>query len=303
MLLDQEKDGFFRKAGKHANYHKNLFLGLAYFHAVLGGRRRYGTLGWNLPYQFDFSDFEVSNAQLRDAMKRGTALDLIATLDVLKYYYAHINYAGRIHRAEDQVTLNAILEDLINEDMAFMQERSADLTSSHHGFPPLGLAGAPAGSSDAVDYFAYFQQAIPARDNYRLYGFNWTIESRLLKQEIFGILEELHSLNKSWRSESAAGQGDTLATSIEMNSLQASLRSGAAESGSLLRSMLGEEESLLNLFSSMQKLLCSSSLDPRVTDGGERYDHQTNQEALPKRDLHDQKVAEVARKLMASIDA
>jgi dynein heavy chain len=72
MLLDQEKEGFFRKAGKHANYHKNVFLGLAYLHANLGGRARYGTLGWHLPYQFDVSDFEISNAQLREVMKHSS---------------------------------------------------------------------------------------------------------------------------------------------------------------------------------------------------------------------------------------
>lgn len=50
MLLEQEKEYFFRKSGKQANYHKNLFFGLAYFHSILEGRKRYGTLGWNLPY-------------------------------------------------------------------------------------------------------------------------------------------------------------------------------------------------------------------------------------------------------------
>jgi dynein heavy chain, axonemal len=39
-----------------------------------------------------------------------------------------------------------------------------------------------------------------------------------------------------------------------------------------------------------------------VTLSGERYDHQTDQETLPQRDLHDKKVAEVARKLLGSID-
>lgn len=267
MLLDQEKDGFFRKAGKHANFHKNVFLGLAYFHANLGGRRRYGTLGWNLPYQFDFSDFEVSNAQLRDVMKRGTG-DLMATLDMLKYFYAHINYAGRIHRAEDQVTLNAILEDLINEEVAFAPELGADLASSHHGFPQGG---------EGVDYFAFFDRAIPTRDSYLLYGFNWTIESHLLKNEIFGLLGRMHSLNRSWRSESRDDSRSLdLRTSIEMNSLQASLRSGTSASGAILLKMLSEEESLLNLFSALQKLLGASSLDKSVTHGGQRYDHQTD---------------------------
>jgi dynein heavy chain len=62
MLAEQEKDSYFRKSGKHAAFHKNLFFGLAYLHAVLDGRKKYGPLGWNVQYQFDFSDFEISNS-------------------------------------------------------------------------------------------------------------------------------------------------------------------------------------------------------------------------------------------------
>jgi hypothetical protein len=79
MLLDQEQDGFFRKSGRHANVHKNLFVGLAYFHAILGSRARFGNLGWNLPQKFEQNDFEMSNLQLTEIMK-STSNDLMATL-------------------------------------------------------------------------------------------------------------------------------------------------------------------------------------------------------------------------------
>jgi hypothetical protein len=187
---------------------------------------------------------------------------------MLKYFYAHINYAGRIHRAEDQVTLNAILDDLVGEEMALLPERPADPASSHHGFPPAG---------EGVDLFSYFDKAIPTRDAYQVYGFNWTIESHLLRSEIFEVLERMHALNRGWGNEvREASQGLNLRTSIEMSTLQASLRSGASESGAELRKMIGDEESLLNLFSAMQKLLGASSLDKTVAQGGRRYDHQTD---------------------------
>jgi dynein heavy chain, axonemal len=62
-LLARE-GGNFRKSGKYANFHKNIFFALIYFHAILAGRKNFGTIGWNLPYMFDLSDFEVSSAQL-----------------------------------------------------------------------------------------------------------------------------------------------------------------------------------------------------------------------------------------------
>jgi hypothetical protein len=38
-------------------------------------------------------------------------------IEMLRYWYATINYAGKIHRVEDQVTLNAFLSDLFDQDM------------------------------------------------------------------------------------------------------------------------------------------------------------------------------------------
>lgn len=126
--MEQEKEQFFRRSNKAANIHKNLFFSLAYLHALLDGRKKYGTLGFNLGYTFDHSDFEVSQAQLTGIMKTSAGEGHSSTLEVLKYFYAHINYAGKIQRVEDQVTLNAIVDDLFNDNITMALELDADHT-------------------------------------------------------------------------------------------------------------------------------------------------------------------------------
>jgi len=96
MLAHQAKEAYFRKSGKNSNFHKNMFFGLVYFHAILQGRKKYGTIGWNVPYQFDFSDFEVSSAQLSLLMKQQRNPSRKAILEMLRYFYAFINYAGKM---------------------------------------------------------------------------------------------------------------------------------------------------------------------------------------------------------------
>jgi len=44
---------------------KKLAYGLSIFHGVLLERKRFGPIGWNQPYNFSLSDFEISKDLLK----------------------------------------------------------------------------------------------------------------------------------------------------------------------------------------------------------------------------------------------
>ena len=100
-------------------------------------------------------------------MKNGSG-DYAATLEVLKYFYAHINYAGKIQRVEDQVTLNAIVDDLFNDETTLATDLKPNRAQSHYGFP-----------TEFADFFEFIETNVPIADSYDIFGFHWNIESHL----------------------------------------------------------------------------------------------------------------------------
>lgn len=82
--------------GDHEQWHgkyKKLLFSLCFFHSVLLERRKFQTLGWNIPYEFNDADFVVCENILQIYLSEY----LNATpWDALKYLIAEVNYGGRV---------------------------------------------------------------------------------------------------------------------------------------------------------------------------------------------------------------
>ncbi|XP_026677188.1 dynein heavy chain 3, axonemal-like [Diaphorina citri] len=91
-------DDFYNDSKNVAAWHKLLFS-LCLFHAVVQERKQYGPLGWNIPYEFNLSDLNISMKQLQMFLNDYTTIPF----DALIYLTASIPFQVLAMEVYDRV--------------------------------------------------------------------------------------------------------------------------------------------------------------------------------------------------------
>ncbi|XP_050088792.1 dynein axonemal heavy chain 10 [Anopheles aquasalis] len=95
---------------------KPLAYVLAFFHAVLQERRKYGKLGWNICYDFNESDFNVC-VQILDTYlaKAADARESRVPWNSLKYLIGEVMYGGRVIDDFDRRVVKTYMDEYMGD--------------------------------------------------------------------------------------------------------------------------------------------------------------------------------------------
>ncbi|XP_046394196.1 dynein axonemal heavy chain 1-like [Ischnura elegans] len=184
---------------------KCLLFSLCLFHGIVLERRKFGPLGFNIPYEFTDGDLCMCISQLLMFLNEYEEVPF----EVLKLTAGSINYGGRVTDNWDQRCINTIIADyyhpdVLNEDHVFVED------GSYHQLP---------GSSTIDEYMTYIQQ-LPINDDPSLFNLHSNADISYAQSETFNLLDILLSLQPKVVSTSEGQSEEDATTQVAIRILE-----------------------------------------------------------------------------------
>ncbi|KAI8814786.1 dynein heavy chain and region D6 of dynein motor-domain-containing protein [Cladochytrium replicatum] len=172
---------------------------LAFFHAVVQERGKYGKIGWNVKYDFNESDFRVSLTILRTYLnKAANAVDKGGAKipwTTLRYLVGETIYGGRVTDDYDRRVLTTYLDEYLGDFLFDSFQPFAFFSSSsvEYKVPPLGTK----------DGYLQYIESLPLANAPDVFGLHPDAEIGYLTSAVKDMWNQLISLQP--RTSDAAG--------------------------------------------------------------------------------------------------
>jgi len=169
---------------------------------VVQERRKFGPLGWNIPYEFNDTDLDISRGQL--AIFLDSYEDV--PFRVLTFLTSYINYGGRVTDYIDLRTIDVIMKGFFHEDMLL----------DDYAFEPEGIYYSP--PFDELDphssYMDYIE-TLPLVAGPSIFGLHENASMASALSETFMIFDTILSLQSGESSKGGISREELIGLSAK----------------------------------------------------------------------------------------
>ncbi|XP_036594745.1 dynein heavy chain 1, axonemal [Trichosurus vulpecula] len=181
-------DDFLNSCHKQSEF-KCLLLSLCLFHGNALERRKFGPLGFNIPYEFTDGDLRICISQLKMFLDEYEKIPY----KVLKYTAGEINYGGRVTDDWDRRCIMNILEDFYHPRVLEPEHIYSESGIYHQINPTYDING----------YLQYIK-SLPLNDIPEIFGLHDNANITFAQNETFALLNAIIQLQP--KSTSTGGQ-------------------------------------------------------------------------------------------------
>jgi len=151
-------------------------------HGVILGRRRYGTLGWCMPYEFTDSDLHISLRQLQEHLNEASQETKDHT-KLFHYLILECNYGARITEPSDKKLLEVLMSSCCSAYSPAASVHSSNNSSAEEVYPgPAGTA-----YEDFQEYISELPEFMPTS----VFGLHPNAEVSVAHKTSFDIFADL----------------------------------------------------------------------------------------------------------------
>lgn len=166
-----------------------LVFGFCFFHAICQDRRKFGPIGWNIPYNFTPEDLITNRRQLKYFLDNYEEIPY----KVLQFLGSKINYGGRVTDKKDKHLIDCIIKIFVCEDVV--------VKGPDYKFSTGGLFYCP--SAEGQEDYLNYLRGLPIMTPPEVFGLHENCEITCAESESFALLSDAVSL----RSGGGGGGG------------------------------------------------------------------------------------------------